>query len=251
MFFLGGVSPPLRVMMQKGLEQRLLELLQLQSPNVQLLTQRPTAQLQGTPFYFFAPKAETTDPWTHEPNMWCLLEVFVQISLNSVQSFVGPTIKDKLRTVSPFLRGWSLSVTSLPCTVSTSLRVFSFVSRIPPISPLFEFRDQSSSFTELNDRLSCHGAHGMGEKNTKSPFHLCSTGNRPSNLDFWFVHRAWFQHTTASCDVGSRLAPAPVSFLFDISDLERVIVWVKKKESNKYQVQHRIHTHPMCRTEKG
>ena len=78
MFFVGGVSPPLRVMMQKGLEQRLLELLQLQSPNVQLLTQRPKAQLQGTPFYFFAPKAETTVTWTHGPNMWCLLEVFVQ-----------------------------------------------------------------------------------------------------------------------------------------------------------------------------
>ena len=68
-FFVGGVWPPLRVMMHRGLEQRLLELLQLQSPNVQLLTQRPTAQLQGTPFYFFAPKAETTIRWTHGPNM--------------------------------------------------------------------------------------------------------------------------------------------------------------------------------------
>lgn len=71
-FFVGGVSPPLRVMMHRGLEQRLLELLQLQSPNVQLLTQRPTAQLQGTPFYFFAPKAETTIRWTHGPNMLVL-----------------------------------------------------------------------------------------------------------------------------------------------------------------------------------
>ena len=26
------------------------------------------------------------------------------------------------------------------------------------------FRDQSSSYAKLNDRLSCHGAHGMGEK---------------------------------------------------------------------------------------
>ena len=26
------------------------------------------------------------------------------------------------------------------------------------------FRDQSSSLTKLNDRLSCHGAHGMGGK---------------------------------------------------------------------------------------
>ena len=26
-------------------------------------------------------------------------------------------------------------------------------------------RDQSSSLAKLNDRLSCHGAHGMGEKN--------------------------------------------------------------------------------------
>ena len=26
------------------------------------------------------------------------------------------------------------------------------------------FRDQSSSLTKLNDRLRCHGAHGMGEK---------------------------------------------------------------------------------------
>ena len=26
------------------------------------------------------------------------------------------------------------------------------------------FRDLSSSFAKLNDRLSCHGAHGMGEK---------------------------------------------------------------------------------------
>ena len=27
------------------------------------------------------------------------------------------------------------------------------------------FRDQSSSYAKLNDRLSCHGAHCMGEKN--------------------------------------------------------------------------------------
>ena len=26
------------------------------------------------------------------------------------------------------------------------------------------FRDQSSRYAKLNDRLSCHGAHGMGEK---------------------------------------------------------------------------------------
>ena len=29
-------------------------------------------------------------------------------------------------------------------------------------------RDQPSSFTQLNDRLSCHGAHGMGEKATSA-----------------------------------------------------------------------------------
>ena len=28
------------------------------------------------------------------------------------------------------------------------------------------FRDLSSSFAKSNDRLSCHGAHGMGEKKT-------------------------------------------------------------------------------------
>ena len=28
------------------------------------------------------------------------------------------------------------------------------------------FRDPPGSFTQLNDRLSCHGAHGMGGKKT-------------------------------------------------------------------------------------
>ena len=32
---------------------------------------------------------------------------------------------------------------------------------------LSTYRDQSSSYAKLNDRLSCYGAHGMGEK--KSP----------------------------------------------------------------------------------
>ncbi len=31
------------------------------------------------------------------------------------------------------------------------------------------FRDQSSSHAKLNDRLSCHGAHGMGEKKKQPP----------------------------------------------------------------------------------
>lgn len=87
-FFVGGVSPPLRVMMHRGLEQRLLELLQLQSPNVQLLTQRPTARLQGTPFYFFASKAETTinhmDPWTKHVGVYLECLCRFDLRLNSV-----------------------------------------------------------------------------------------------------------------------------------------------------------------------
>ena len=31
------------------------------------------------------------------------------------------------------------------------------------------FRDQSSSLTKLNDRLSCHGAHGTGGKKKRAP----------------------------------------------------------------------------------
>ena len=30
------------------------------------------------------------------------------------------------------------------------------------------FRDQSSSHAKLNDRLSCHGAHGMGDGPSQS-----------------------------------------------------------------------------------
>ena len=35
------------------------------------------------------------------------------------------------------------------------------------------FRDHSSSFAKSNDRLSCHGAHGMGEKKVCPVFLIC------------------------------------------------------------------------------
>ena len=47
---------PLLANLQKGLENRLLELLRLQRPPEKLLTRRPLAPSSGVPFYFFAPK---------------------------------------------------------------------------------------------------------------------------------------------------------------------------------------------------
>ena len=51
------------------------------------------------------------------------------------------------------------------------------------------FRDHSSSFAKSNDRLSCHGAHGMGEKK-----HLAQV---PSRLKTGLITRV------LSCRLGS------------------------------------------------
>lgn len=51
-----GVPPPLHAMLQNGLETRLLELLQLQSPDVKFLPHSMCSDESGVPFYFFAPK---------------------------------------------------------------------------------------------------------------------------------------------------------------------------------------------------
>lgn len=84
------------------------------------------------------------------------------------------------------------------------------------------------------------------------PILLCLTGNRPSNLDFWFVHCAWFQHTAASCDVGSRLTPPRFHpcLIFQI--------WkgslFGSKSGNQTHTKSKIGfipAYPMCRTEKG
>lgn len=57
-FVAGAIPPPLHSTLQNGLELRLLELLQLQSPKVKFLASPSDCLVnqKGVPFYFFAPK---------------------------------------------------------------------------------------------------------------------------------------------------------------------------------------------------